>query len=72
MEERRVAERRSPCPTCPTSDKEMDEIRSRLDKGGIKMDEIGAGIRKNRKFDIAILAVAIVSFIVNLILQGGK
>ena len=57
---------------CPTSDNEMNEIRKRLDSGGIKMDEIHAGIHKNRKFDIAILAVAIVSFIVNLILQGAK
>ena len=56
---------------CPTSDNEMNAIRDRLDSGGKKMDEIHAGIRKNRKFDIAILAVAVVSFFVNLFLNRG-
>ena len=57
---------------CPTSDNEMNVIRERLDSGGKKMDEIHAGIRKNRKYDIAILVVAIVSFFVNLYLNGGN
>ena len=57
---------------CPTSDNEMNAIRERLDTGGKKMDEIHRGIRKNRKFDIAILTVAIISFFVNLYINGGK
>lgn len=57
---------------CPTSENEMVDIRKRLDNGGKKMDEIHAGIRKNRKFDIAILAVAVISFFVNLYLNGGQ
>ena len=57
---------------CPTSENEMVDIRKRLDNGSKKMDEIHAGIRKNRKFDIAILAVAVISFFVNLYLNGGQ
>lgn len=66
---RRVCDRQV---ICPTSDNEMSEIRTRLSNGDVKMDEIHNGIRKNRKFDIAILTIAVISFFVNLYLNGGK
>ena len=73
MEDRRSGEdrRNTGCPLCPTTQKEMQSIRERLNTGGDKMATIMKEIKKNRKFDIAILLVSVLSFIFNIILGGG-
>lgn len=55
---------------CPTSFKEMRGINKRLDAGGEKMATIMKEVRKNRKFDIAILAMGVISFITTIFLKG--
>jgi tetrahydromethanopterin S-methyltransferase subunit G len=50
---------------CPTSHYEMNKIRNRLDTGSKKMDEIYNSIKKNRRYDIAILSISIIGFVIN-------
>lgn len=73
MEDRRSGEdrRNTECPLCPTTQKEIQSIRERLNTGGDKMVTTMKEIKKNRKFDIAILLVSVLSFIFNILLGGG-
>jgi len=68
----RDADNITTCPkvvVCPTSEREMDKLKKEIDTAMEHYTKLRKDIWTNRKFDIAILFVGILSFIVNLI-QG--
>lgn len=57
------------CPAkvvCPTSEREMDSLKKDIDTVMNHYKKLREEIWTNRKFDIAILLVGLLSFIVNI------
>lgn len=64
----------SDCPNkviCPTSEREMDELRGKVLETSNSHENLASEIKTNRKFDIAILMVGLLSLAINLLLRSS-
>lgn len=70
----RKAEDISDCPSkviCPTSEREMDELRGKVLETLNSHEKLASEIKTNRIFDIAILTVGLLSLAINLLLRSS-
>lgn len=56
--------------TCPTSEREMDELRKEMNDFNKKVDVLMSEIRHNRLYDKAILGMSFLSLTLAIIFRG--